>query len=147
MVDQRHFRFERDKQEVIENIWRIGGKNGWYYATILWNLRGLMDLLLGGKGHGGQRRDPFLIQPGDRIDSWLVVETEKSRGYLLLMSMMKLPGKAWLAFKVEDDFLIQTVKFEPLGFIGRLYWHLVSPLHNHIFDGMGKNIVKAPCNK
>ena len=40
---------------------------------------------------------------------------------------MKLPGEAWLEFKIEDDKLIQTATFRPLGVWGRLYWYLVFP--------------------
>ena len=36
------------KDKVIDKIWSIGGKNGWYYANILWKTRGLIDKIFGG---------------------------------------------------------------------------------------------------
>ena len=29
----------------------LGEKNGWYYATWLWKLRGMIDIIFGGAGH------------------------------------------------------------------------------------------------
>ena len=46
---------------------------------------------------------------------------------------MKLPGEAWLEFKIVDDELVQTATFRPLGVAGRLYWYLVYPLNEIIF--------------
>ena len=55
---------------------------------------------------------------------------------------MKLPGEAWLEFKIVGGQLEQTATFRPLGLLGRLYWYLVYPLHGIIFNGMLKNITK-----
>jgi hypothetical protein len=50
---------------------------------------------------------------------------------------MKLPGEAWLEFKISDNgVLTQTATFRPRGLFGRLYWYAVSPLHEIIFRGM-----------
>ena len=49
---------------------------------------------------------------------------------------MKLPGEAWLEFKIVDGELVQTATFRPLGVAGRLYWCLVYPLHEIIFLGL-----------
>jgi hypothetical protein len=53
---------------------------------------------------------------------------------------MKLPGEAWLEFKIHEDTLIQTATFRPLGLAGRLYWYAVYPFHGVIFKGMLKQL-------
>ena len=42
--DQREH-FVDDAEKVLDRIWSIGGKNGWYYANWLWALRGFLDKL------------------------------------------------------------------------------------------------------
>ena len=64
------------------------------------------------------------------------MEVDKERGRLLLFAEMKLPGEAWLEFKMEGNKLIQTATFRPLGILGRLYWYAVAPLHGFIFHGL-----------
>jgi len=56
---------------------------------------------------------------------------------------MKLPGEAWLEFRMKDDKLVQTATFRPVGLMGRLYWYLVYPFHGFIFNGMLKNIATS----
>ena len=59
---------------------------------------------------------------------------------LLLYAEMKLPGEAWLEFKIIDNELHQTATFRPLGVLGRLYWYCVLPFHAFIFKGMIKKL-------
>jgi hypothetical protein len=54
---------------------------------------------------------------------------------------MKLPGEAWLEFRIQEDSLVQTATFRPLGLRGRLYWFSVLPFHALIFNGMLKRLV------
>ena len=56
---------------------------------------------------------------------------------------MKLPGEAWLEFKVIGDHVYQTATFRPLGVLGRLYWYSVVPFHGFIFNGMINKISKS----
>jgi hypothetical protein len=54
---------------------------------------------------------------------------------------MKLPGDAWLEWKISDQMeLIQTATFRPNGLLGRLYWYSVLPFHFLIFQRMGSII-------
>jgi len=55
---------------------------------------------------------------------------------------MKLPGEAWLEFRIQDNILIQTASFRPKGLTGRLYWYLVLPFHGFIFKGLIKELTK-----
>jgi len=57
---------------------------------------------------------------------------------------MRLPGEAWLEFKIdENDILHQTATFRPRGLKGRLYWYIVLPLHYFIFSGLIRNLVRV----
>ncbi|ARV14107.1 SDR family oxidoreductase [Polaribacter sp. SA4-12] len=134
-IDKRSKSY-RDKNECLSKIWRIGGKTGWYYGTWLWQLRGHVDKLFGGVGLRRGRTNESSLIAGDSIDFWRVIYVNKEEGRLLLFAEMKLPGEAWLEFKIEKDQLIQTATFRPLGLSGRLYWYAVLPFHGFIFKGM-----------
>ncbi|MEZ7942007.1 MAG: DUF2867 domain-containing protein, partial [Flavobacteriales bacterium] len=56
---------------------------------------------------------------------------------------MKLPGEAWLEFKMKGDELVQTATFRPLGLAGRMYWYAVLPFHGFIFSGMLRKLAKT----
>jgi hypothetical protein len=60
---------------------------------------------------------------------------------------MKLPGRAWLQFEVEQDaagsLIRQTSIFDPVGLLGLLYWYALYPLHSFVFAGMLRGIVRA----
>jgi len=54
---------------------------------------------------------------------------------------MKLPGEAWLEFKITENdenkcIIHQQATFRPYGIWGRLYWYVVLPFHYFIFNGM-----------
>ena len=129
---------------ALERIWRIGGKTGWYYATFLWELRGFIDQIFGGVGMRRGRKSDTELNTGDALDFWRVMIADKEQKRLLLYAEMKLPGEAWLEFKISNDgFLIQTATFRPIGLLGRLYWYAVLPFHGLIFEGMINKIASA----
>jgi len=140
-VDSRT-RAIRSRQDTLERIWAIGGTTGWYYANGLWRLRGLIDKCVGGVGLRRGRTNPRKVHAGDAIDFWRVLYANKEQGRLLLFAEMKLPGEAWLEFKIERGRLVQTATFRPLGLAGRLYWMLVYPFHGFIFKGMLRELTK-----
>jgi hypothetical protein len=129
-----------DEATVLDRIWAIGGRTGWYYANWLWGIRGFLDKLSGGVGLRRGRKDSSEISPGDSLDFWRVLYADRKEKRLLLYAEMKLPGEAWLEFKIENDLLIQTATFRPLGLKGRLYWYSVMPFHEVVFRGMIKRI-------
>ena len=131
-----------DEEETIAKIFSIGGKKGWYYADFLWEIRGFMDKLVGGVGLKRGRRNQTDVEPGDSIDFWRVLFSNKEEKRLLLFAEMKLPGEAWLEFKIVDGILHQNATFRPLGLSGRLYWYSVLPFHGLIFNGMLKKLAK-----
>lgn len=133
-----------DKEAVMENIWRIGGETGWYYGNWLWKIRGFLDKLNGGPGLRRGRTHPDKIFPGDALDFWRVLFADKKAKRLLLFAEMRVPGEAWLEFKIDDrNVLHQVATFRPKGLKGRLYWYSVLPFHYFIFGGMIRNIAKS----
>lgn len=128
---------------ALVNIWSIGGKKGWYYGNWMWKIRGFMDKLVGGVGLRRGRTHPTHIDSGDALDFWRVLLADKENKRLLLFAEMRLPGEAWLEFKIdEDNVLHQIATFRPRGLWGRLYWYSLVPFHYFIFGGMIKNIAK-----
>jgi uncharacterized protein YbjT (DUF2867 family) len=138
-IDKRK-RAITDRVQCIERIWNIGGRTGWYSGNWLWKIRGYMDKLVGGVGLRRGRTNPSELHAGDALDFWRVLYANKDEGRLLLLAEMKLPGEAWLEFRVVEDELIQTATFRPLGLMGRLYWYVVYPFHGPIFNGMLKSL-------
>jgi len=129
--------------EAMQKIWTIGGDHGYYYANWLWKIRGFFDMLFGGVGLVRGRKSKETVNPGDAIDFWRVLYASREKKRLLLFAEMKLPGEAWLEFKLdENNVLHQIATFRPRGVWGRIYWLITSPFHLFIFRGMLKNISK-----
>ncbi|MBI9062208.1 MAG: SDR family oxidoreductase [Marinilabiliaceae bacterium] len=132
------------RDAVIQRIWSIGGVKGWYFGNWLWRTRGWIDRLFGGVGLRRGRTHPHVINAGDALDFWRVLLADESEGRLLLYAEMKLPGEAWLEFKIVkselQEELVQTATFRPKGLAGRAYWILSWPFHFFIFRGMARQI-------
>ena len=137
---------EVNPEEALENIWSIGGRKGWYALEWAWELRGLVDKLCGGVGMNRGRRQDHEIQAGDSIDFWRVVKADKQACHLVLYAEMKVPGEAWLEFKIKNKMLTQTATFRPHGVIGRIYWYAMQPFHFFIFTKMARKIAGAMRN-
>lgn len=128
------------REQCLHRIWQIGGDHGWYCTDWLWKCRGVLDKLFGGVGLLRGRTDPEKIHPGDALDFWRVLYADKKEGRLLLFAEMKLPGEAWLEFKVKGNTLYQTATFRPKGLWGRMYWYTIFPLHFFIFPCMARKL-------
>jgi uncharacterized protein YbjT (DUF2867 family) len=144
-TDRREKQITSPVDQVLANIWSIGGARGWYYGNWLWHVRGLLDKLLGGVGLRRGRTNSHTLHTGDTLDFWRVLAADKQNRRLLLYAEMKLPGEAWLEFKIiekeEKHYLQQTATFRPKGLPGRLYWYAVLPFHFFVFEGMAENIM------
>lgn len=131
-------------EEVANRFFSIGGENGWYYADMLWRMRGVIDKFFGGVGLTRGRRSKIDIETGDTIDFWRVILADKKNHRLLLFAEMKLPGEAWLEFVIVNNgnrsILKQTATFRPKGIMGRNYWYAMLPFHFFIFRNMLKRI-------
>lgn len=130
----------QNREACLDKVWSIGGEKGWYYANWLWRLRGFLDKVVGGVGLRRGRTNPHQISAGDAVDFWRVLDANREQGRLLLFAEMKLPGEAWLEFKVENDRLYQTATFRPKGLLGRLYWYSILPLHFFVFGGLVRKL-------
>ncbi|MFY9232574.1 MAG: DUF2867 domain-containing protein, partial [Candidatus Nanopelagicales bacterium] len=133
--------------ELWSALDRIGGDTGWYSARLLWEIRGLMDRAVGGVGLRRGRRDPYHLQVGDAVDFWRV-EERLPPNLLRLRAEMKMPGRAWLEFRVEPlpnggTRLIQRAVYWPKSLLGHAYWWSVAPFHAFVFPPMSRHIVQS----
>jgi len=146
IVDSRTTRVACAPEQAFAPIRRIGGTVGWYYGDWLWQLRGFLDLLVGGVGTRRGRRDPEHVRPGDTLDFWRVEAVEPDR-LLRLQAEMKVPGRAWLEFEVTPDddgsIIRQTAIFDPVGLLGLAYWYALYPVHRFVFAGMLSGLARA----
>jgi uncharacterized protein YbjT (DUF2867 family) len=143
-------RTEFEAHASAENLWKVvsslGGDTGYYYANLLWRLRGLMDRLAGGPGMRRGRRHPAEVRVGDTVDFWRVAAVEPGRR-LTLLAEMRLPGTAVLEFEVvptgpQTSRLVTSARFHPSGIFGLLYWKALLLAHNRIFRGMPRAMVR-----
>jgi uncharacterized protein YbjT (DUF2867 family) len=145
-VDSRAVWVHRRPETAFRPIAEIGGRRGWYYGNLLWRLRGLIDLALGGPGMRRGRRDPESVRVGDALDFWRVEAIEPGR-LLRLTAEMRLPGRAWLQFEVTSEnggsLIRQTALFDPVGVGGLLYWYALWGIHQLVFAGMLRSIARA----
>lgn len=149
LFDKRTHRFHASRENAYRAIVRIGGAEGWYSFDWLWQLRGLLDLIMGGVGMRRGRRDPEALHSGDTLDFWRV-ESAVPGDHLQLRAEMKVPGRAWLRFDIlgsengeaVETVVQQTAFFEPKGLMGYLYWWVLYPFHLVIFPVMLGDIGK-----
>ncbi|RFU37191.1 SDR family oxidoreductase [Actinomadura logoneensis] len=141
---------EREVRAPAERLWEviegIGGERGWYSFPLAWSVRGVLDRMVGGVGLRRGRRDPRRLRIGETVDFWRVEEIGPGR-LLRLRAEMRLPGLAWLEFRMsERDGRVrytQRALFHPRGLPGHLYWWTFKPFHDRIFGGMCRGVAHA----
>jgi hypothetical protein len=165
LSDERSRRVEAPPAAVYRTIEAIGGDTGWYSGEWLWSIRGLMDKVVGGVGMRRGRRNPKDLRIGDPLDFWRVEALEPDR-LVRLRAEMKLPGDAWLEWRIEpvdgqpdedppdedqpdddqpDDracTVHQLARYHPRGLLGRAYWLAVAPFHRFVFPDMLDGIAR-----
>lgn len=123
-------------EDLFAELEGIGGDRGWPVADLLWRARGIVDQLVGGIGLRRGRRNPDHLRVGDALDFWRVEAIERP-GLLRLRAEMRLPGEAWLEWRVEPTAdgsrLHQRARFHPRGLWGRAYWYALLPFHRFVF--------------
>lgn len=134
----------KSAQSLFRSITHIGGKQGWFHSTFLWRIRGGIDRLLRGVGTTRGRRSASGLRVNDVVDFWRVEEIQYSR-QLLLRAEMKVPGYAWLEFRVDPisgdkNRLSVNAYYKTKGLWGRTYWYIFLPFHHFIFDDLIKQI-------
>jgi hypothetical protein len=113
----------------------IGGDHGYYFSNLLWRLRGDMDRWVGGVGLRRGRRHPTLLQAGDALDFWRVLNVDPN-SRLTLMAEMKVPGEAVLDLQIhpvsESETELRMIsRFLPRGLGGLFYWYIMKGVITH----------------
>jgi uncharacterized protein YbjT (DUF2867 family) len=134
-------------EALFATVSGIGGRRGWYVAGSLWTLRGWIDKIIGGVGMRRGRRHPDELRVGDALD-FFRVEAYERPSLLRLRAEMRVPGDAWLEWRITttDDGateLWQLARFHPRGMAGRLYWWALLPIHKVIFKQLTERLVAA----
>ena len=105
----------------------------------------MVDKLIGGTSLLRGRRDPITLYVGDALDLWRVLEVS-APFRLLLLSEMRLPGKAILEFKIcpvgqmqcdssrlhgffPGVFLVSSTGIVYAAYIGGFSGECFAPLH------------------
>jgi hypothetical protein len=82
---------------------------------------------------------------GEAVDFWRVEAFEPPH-LLRLRAEMRVPGEAWLEYRVielpEGSGLDQRARFHPRGLWGRIYWSALVPFHGLIFPRMAHELVR-----
>jgi len=142
-IDSRTIHAHCPPEAAFDPIACIGGERGWYAFDTLWDIRGFIDILLGGPGHRRGRRDQYALVEGDYLEWWRV-EAVRPPHLLRLHAEMRMPGSGWLQYELEPDedgtLVRQTAIFDAKGVLGRAYWYLVLPFHHFVFEGTLKGI-------
>lgn len=77
--DERTITIKAPASATFRAICRVGGGHGWYAANGLWNIRGWIDVMVGGPGLRRGRRDPERVGYGEALDFWRVTGIEPDR--------------------------------------------------------------------
>ena len=142
LVDQHSIDIPTAPENIFKTVRRVGGDHGWVHANILWEIRGVIDRMLGGVGLNRGRRDPENLRVGDAIDFWRVEKLDENKELLLRAELLS-PGLSWLQFILEPirtghTRLILKAHFIPFPLWGKIYWMSLSKFHDYIFKGMLK---------
>jgi uncharacterized protein YbjT (DUF2867 family) len=145
LTDRRRVVCAASPEQLFDVVRRVGGMEGYHAARLLWEARGLLDKLVGGIGLRRGRRHPFELAVGEPVDFWRVEAFEPPH-LLRLRAEMKVPGEAWLEYRVielpEGSGLDQRARFHPRGLWGRIYWSVLVPFHGLIFPRMARELVR-----
>ncbi len=140
-----HLETAKEAGPLFGSICRIGGGQGWFANNWMWRMRGWIDRALLGVGTSRGRRSHATLRVNDVIDFWRIEDLQLNRR-LLLRSEMRLPGKAWLEFTIDDDGrrrrLGVTAHYLTGSFSGRAYWYALLPFHGLVFDRLIRQIEK-----
>ncbi len=134
---------------IFASLCKIGGRQGWFYGNWMWRLRGTVDRMLLGVGCARGRRSRSRLKTNDVIDFWRVEDLRENER-LLLRAEMKLPGRAWLEFRITPEEkghrLAVKAWFAPEGWFGPPYWYMFLPFHRFIFKNLISRIEKTAGN-
>lgn len=145
-ADHQEVRTTASREDLFWAFSRVGGDVGYYGFEWAWWARGILDVMVGGVGLRRGRRHPEEVRLHDTIDFWRVSSVQRD-DHLQLAAEMRLPGEAWLEWRISDEgdtrVLEQTASFRPKGLMGRLYWLVVLPFHTLIFGNMARGVARV----
>ena len=129
---------------VFATVTGVGGTRGWYVANSLWAIRGWLDKIIGGVGMRRGRRHPDELRVGDALD-FFRVEAHEPPSLLRLRAEMKVPGEAWLEWRITETsnrstVLHQLARFHPRGVTGRAYWWVLLPIHKIMWKQLAQRL-------
>jgi hypothetical protein len=97
-----------------------------------------------------RRSIPVELRIGEKLDFWEVADYVPDRR-LFLRAEMKLPGRAWLDFQVDErgkePLIRQTATYDARGLLGVLYWQALGPFHKMLFSNMLRAIGRQSAAK
>lgn len=142
-VTQQSLSSTKTASALFNSMCRVGGKDGWFHGNWLWKIRGTIDRILTGVGTARGRKSYGHLRVNDVIDFWRVEDMRHAQT-LLLRAEMKLPGRAWLEFRItevaDNRELSVTGYFDTYTLFGKLYWYSIMPLHHFIFKHLIEDI-------
>lgn len=145
LADRRDRHVDAPPDAVYDVLNALGGERGWYWGEWLWAVRGFFDTLVGGVGMRRGRRHPTVLRVGDPVDFWRV-EALEPNARVRLRAEMKLPGEAWLEWRIEPEgagsHVHQLARYHPRGLWGRIYWFSVAAFHRFVFPGLLAGIAR-----
>jgi hypothetical protein len=142
LIDSRQLSIDATPETVFRVLTGLGGKTGWLYLNRLWQLRGLLDRVIGGSGMRGRQEGE--LRPGSKVDFYRVEILEPEQLFRL-RAEVKAPGAGWMEWRVKvlvggNTRLSQAAYFAPKGMLGFLYWYILFPIHWLVFTGLIKRI-------
>jgi hypothetical protein len=146
--DYRAFDTDLEPHELFRRIALIGGPGGYGpRADPLWRLRGWLDRVSGGPGLRRGRPFGSELHEGDAVDFWRVERVVPDRQIRLVAEML-VPGVARLDFRVEQleqdgSRLHQLATLTNTSIWSGLYWTVIEPIHDSVFDQMARHVIGA----
>ncbi len=136
---------DKKASSLFQAICRVGGKGGWFANNWMWRLRGAIDRIFLGVGTSRGRKSQTTLKIDDVIDFWRTEDIQPNKR-LLLRAEMKLPGRAWLEFNIQDETdkrkLSITAYYYTHTLLGKIYWYIFLPFHRLIFNNLIEQIEK-----
>ena len=139
--DHRYIVLEGNSTAIWKTITKIGGRRGYFSGHWLWQIRGIINILMGGKG---LKEPPKSVMKGEKFDFWTIYRVVPNKE-LVLWNEMIIPGQATLTYRIQNIgktkvILHQVVRYYPQGLSGLLNWVLMYGFHQYELPKMVKSI-------
>ena len=135
--DHRYIILKGNKNNVWKVLSKIGGKRGYFDANWLWQIRGILNALMGGKLLSKPPQD---LKKGIKFDFWTVYRMKENQE-LVLWNEMVIPGQATLTYRLQtvlkNKFILhQIIRYYPKGVPGFVNWILMYGFHQFTLPKM-----------